>query len=379
MKKLLKRFLQSLPAWTLRNYIVFESAPDCSDNTRAVFDEMIRRGLNKKYKMIWLIKDQRHAIDGIKNVKCVPASSRARRRYVLQAKCLVSCNQKLHSYRKGQYSIYLGHGMPVKSLRVASPAVSENITNWLSMSSKMTEIFSYEFNMPAKQSVSLGYPRNDEFYRSRVDLHHLFDVDFDKIVVWYPTFRQNHGGISASDSDIALPVIHNEQNAIALNEFAKQQKLLIVLKPHFAQDVSCLLNLNLPYIKFINDEFLFDNHISSYQFVNGCDALLTDYSSIYFDFLITNRPIGLTWEDYDDYAKRPGFAIDMDDYMAGGEKIYTQKDLIDFLTRVVNGQDDLKNERARICQLIQQHHDGQSARRVVDFILQNLSTKSKKG
>ena len=35
-------------------YIVFESLPDFSDNTRAVFDEMVRRGINKKYKFIWL-------------------------------------------------------------------------------------------------------------------------------------------------------------------------------------------------------------------------------------------------------------------------------------------------------------------------------------
>lgn len=375
MKKILNKLIKSLPAWTLRRYIVFESVPDCSDNTRAVFDEMIRRGLNKKYKMIWLIKDEKHQIRGIHNVKCVHNASRARQWYLLNAKCLISCNQKLHSYRTGQYSIYLGHGMPIKSLRVACPTLTDDITNWLSMSPKMTEIFSYEFNMPADRGVSLGYPRNDEFYRERVDLHHLFNVDFDKIIVWYPTFRQNPGGISASDSNIALPIIHNTQNAIELNEFAKQHKLLVVLKPHFAQDVSCLLDLNLPYIQFINDEFLFEHHVSSYQFVNACDALLTDYSSIYFDFLITDKPIGLTWEDYDDYKKRPGFAIDMDDYMAGGEKIYSQKDLLDFLTHVTNGQDDLKSERARIHQIVQEHHDGQSARRVVDFILQKISKK----
>lgn len=373
MKKILNKLIKALPAWTLRRFIVFESVPDCSDNTRAVFDEMIRRGLNKKYKMIWLIKNEKHRIVGIKNVKCILTSNRARHWYVMQAKCLISCNQKLHSYRKGQYSFYLDHGAPLKSVRPAAPAEPiTDICNWLSTSEHIKDVVAYEYNMPVERGVGLGYPRNDEFYRPRVDLHHLFDVDFDKIVVWYPTFRQNHGGISASDSDIALPVIHNAQNAIELNEFAKQHKILIVLKPHFAQDVDCLLNLNLPYIQFINDEFLFDHHISSYQFVNGCDALLTDYSSIYFDFLPTNRPIGLTWEDYEDYAKRPGFAIDMDKYMVGGEQIYSLDDLLRFLSNVVTGQDALNEERRRVCALIHEYNDGKSAQRVVDFLLSHI-------
>ena len=39
----------------LKNVIVFESKPDISDNTKAVFDEMLRRKLNKRYKLVWLL------------------------------------------------------------------------------------------------------------------------------------------------------------------------------------------------------------------------------------------------------------------------------------------------------------------------------------
>ena len=354
------------------NYIVLESVPDCSDNTKAVFDEMVRRKVNQKYKLVWLIQNPNHKIKGIRNVRCVLTKNPFKNWYIFNAKCLISCNQKIQTSRNGQYSLYLGHGMPIKALRQAAPKTPETITNWLAMSEKMAEVFSYEFNMPIESGVLLGYPRNDEFYKTRVDLHKIFSVEFNKAIVWYPTFRQNHGGISASDSNIALPIIHDPQKAIELNDFAERHKLLIVLKPHFAQDIQCLLDLKLPYIRFINDEFLFKNKLSSYQLVNACDALLTDYSSVYFDFLLSNRPIGLTWEDYGEYAKRPGFAIDMEQYMVGGEKIYTLGDLKLFLRKVSCDVDDLKGQRNEVLAEVHKHRDGQSAERVVEHILHSL-------
>ena len=47
--KIKRTFYGVLPK---RNWIIFESVPDLSDNTKAVFDEMLRRKLNKKYKLI---------------------------------------------------------------------------------------------------------------------------------------------------------------------------------------------------------------------------------------------------------------------------------------------------------------------------------------
>ena len=50
IKKLAIRFISQLN----HNSIVFESYPDLSDNSMGVFDEMIRRGLNEKYHMVWV-------------------------------------------------------------------------------------------------------------------------------------------------------------------------------------------------------------------------------------------------------------------------------------------------------------------------------------
>ena len=50
IKKSIEKIISIFP---LKNIIVFESLPDYSDNTRAVFNEMVKRGLNKEYKLIW--------------------------------------------------------------------------------------------------------------------------------------------------------------------------------------------------------------------------------------------------------------------------------------------------------------------------------------
>ena len=370
IKKIISRLIKILPASFLMNYIVLESKPDLSDNTKAVFDEMIRRGLNQKYKLIWLVNDTQCKREKKKNVRYIKNDGFLKYWYMFFAKCAISCNGKIYSYRKGQFSMFLGHGIPIKSLRAAEKPMPPEIDYWLATSDNLKELFSYEFYTDFDKGVALGYPRNDAFTNNVIDLHKCFDIDFNKIIVWYPTFRQNHGNISASDSSIALPIIHDSEKAIKLNELAKKEKILIVLKPHFAQDLSYFKDLHLDYIKFIGDDFFVDNNLSSYDFVGNCDALLTDYSSIYFDFMLADKPIGVIWEDFEEYKSRPGFALDMDFYMKGAQKLFSLDDLINFIQEVSEGIDSLKAERTQLKNFVHYSDDGKNSQRVVDFIIE---------
>ena len=89
LKKLIKKiFFFFIP---IRNIILFESAPDYSDNTRAVFDEMLHRGLNKKYKFVWLAKTPCPFKE--KNVISILQSDKFKRRYYYNvAKLIICCN-----------------------------------------------------------------------------------------------------------------------------------------------------------------------------------------------------------------------------------------------------------------------------------------------
>ena len=61
-------FLKRLP---LKNTIIFESIPDYSDNARAVFDELVKRGVNEEYSLVWAAHSDGALPDDLKDLKNV--------------------------------------------------------------------------------------------------------------------------------------------------------------------------------------------------------------------------------------------------------------------------------------------------------------------
>lgn len=357
------------------NIILFESEPVFSDNTYAVYKEMLRRGINKKYKMIWWVPENFTAKSEEYNVEYL-GNGKDRElweEYCSSAKCLICCNKFLPPCKRKQFSIYLTHGVPIKRTKDYY-VVPKRIEYCLAPSSKTGEIISEQFRVAQNKIVCLGYPRNDELINAKRNLHSLFDVEFDKIVVWYPTFRQHKYGFESA-STISIPIIHDELAAEELNTFCKENKVLVVLKPHFGQNTDKIKLLNLDYVKFIDDSFFEEHSISSYSFVGSCDALITDYSSIYYDFTLCDKPIAVTWEDIEEYKKSPGLIDNYECYMIGAEKVYTLEDLKRFLSDVSSGRDSLKNERSEIRDLMNISADASNSKRVVDFIIEKADLK----
>ena len=370
IKKIIKTALSRIP---LRKLIVFESIPNLSDNPQAVFNEMLRRNLNETYRFVWIVRGKDGSLPKIKHVTYCDKDSKFYKfkllYYRIFAKALISCNDFLVTLRKGQTSFYLTHGTAIKSVRNYYN-VPDNIDYTLIDGEATKQIMSYELNVPSEKVVALGYPRNDILVNAGRDLHSLFPGhEQDKIVVWYPTFRQHKNGMQHLQS-YALPILHDEEQAKKLNKIAKDNGVLIILKPHFAQDVSQIKACHLSHIHFIEDSFFVANNLTSYEFIAGCDALLTDYSSVYYDYLLCDKPIGLVWEDYETYKSTVHFAVDMEYYMKAGEKIYSLSDFELFLKNLTLGNDTLKNQRAEICSWANFAKDGKSAERVTDFILE---------
>lgn len=355
----------------LQNTIIFESAPALSDNTKAVFDEMIRRGINKKYKIVWFLYGAIPAnLPQIDNVHYVEMDKNLLQRmwYHYTAKYLISCNRFISKLRKRQISFYLTHGVNIKETK-AYYYCPEGIDYLLTTGEKAVDIMADQLRMPKEKCIPLGFARNDELFDT-FNLEQYFGK-YEKYVVWYPTVRQFKSGMKSGSAE-ALPLIYNLENANRINEIAQRCKTLIIIKPHFAQDVSYIKKAALSNIVFIDDGFFKEHAISSYQFVGSTDALLTDYSSIYYDYLLCNKPIGLIWEDIEEYKKNPGLISNYEYYMQGGEKIYSIDELCGFIERVYNGADKLKVERQTICKEINVSQIPDNAQRVTDFILKKF-------
>lgn len=350
IKKTIKKILLLLPT---KNIILFESYPDCSGNTKAIFDEMIRRGYNSKYKLVWLLQtSEPESHKKIPNVRYMKEGKLLFLLYCF-AKLFISENSYFSKPRKnGQYALHSFHGGAMKDVRNYY-RVPDDIDEIITLSPYLLELDAINNGCRKEILNPLGFPRNDALLGVKTDVHNLFkEHDFKKLIYWMPTFRQHKTYSSLSHSSISIPVIHDEKTAEQISRKAHENGVLIVVKPHPAQDISMVKSMQLSNLFFIDDAFLSKQKVSNYELLAGADALLTDYSSVYYDYLLTNRPIGLCWEDYDEYKEKEGFIIDTDKMMAGGEKIYTADDLCGFIERIGKGIDLLDEKRTEIRNLI---------------------------
>lgn len=359
-----------------KKYIVFESDPDFSDNTFCVYEKLKELGYDRKYDFIWT--------DGVDEFYNITKSkvykvgyNTLHEKYFFhrlheKVSCSICCNRFTAPFSDEQKVFYVSHGIPIKS-------VSEyyNIPDYVDYcfctSKNVIDLYSKELKVTKSKVVPFGFPRNDAFARSEVDLRQVLCKEFDKVIAWLPTFRQHKSVNNLTASNISVPIIHNSEDAVRINDFAKMNRLLIVMKPHFEQDISFIKNQNLSNLMIIDDEFLSSKQVLLYDFIHSCDALLTDYSSVYYDFTLADKPIGVIWEDIDDYKENPGFAVDLDYYLKGAEKIYKVDDFIAFLNHLVLEKDVLKSERREIRDFVNFSVDEKNTERVTNFIIEKAS------
>lgn len=356
----------------LKDTIFFESVPNLSDSPKCIFDELIMRGYNKKYKMIWWLYDDNYSPSKeIENVVYLKnnANRLLKNYYEYTSKCLICGNRFLEAHSKGQISFYIVHGSPLKKTSEYYN-LPKGISYLFTAAKEFDEEQMKQFRAPIEKAISLGLPRNDVFAnKENLLFDSLFGKKYRKVIVWYPTFRQHKSGANTGCTN-ALPIIHSSKIANELNEYLEGLNILLIIKPHFAQDTNKLETLDLDNIKLINDDFFVNHRISSYQFINACDALISDYSSVYYDYLLCDKPIGLVWEDIDEYKSNPGFSVDIDYFCKGGEKIFSLDDFKTFVDHISLGIDELRDERHEINALVNYSSDGKNTERVTNKIVE---------
>lgn len=353
-----------------QNVILFESVPPYSDNTWAVYQYIRNNDMLKNYKLEWILRptdELRQEIPSFvrKDTRLGKLQYKIK---LLHTKAFVFCNAEQYKSRSDQVTIYLDHGSCLKSVRGVY-SMSQNLDYALVQAPAFANVTRYEHSMSDDTILApLGYPRNDDFFGDApLDRATLFSVPFRKLIVWYPTFRQHKNG-KVAVSDITLPLIHDAEAAARINACAKENGVLVVLKPHFAQDTSYIRKADLSNLVFIDDTFFPKHGIRPYQFLHMSDGLITDYSSVYYDYLLQDKPVALTWEDYEQYKEANGFAVDTDVFCAGGEKVYTAEELCGFIRRVANDEDVLRQQRIAVRDLTNAYADGNSAQRVAQWV-----------
>jgi CDP-glycerol glycerophosphotransferase (TagB/SpsB family) len=200
---------------------------------------------------------------------------------------------------------------------------------------KYIEVFKDHLKDPDGNILDLGYPRNEFFTSTRSNAAAVLEkmkqeAGADKVIFWLPTYRKST--VARLDSDTAmgetgLPILYNNEDIERFNDYCRSKGVLIILKQHILQSNYSISGNKYCNILSINDHYLKEEDADLYEMLAHSDALLTDYSSVAIDYMLLDKPIGYTLDDYDKYEAKRGFSFDnVKDFMPG-HHIYTVEDM----------------------------------------------------
>ncbi len=379
MKKVIYKILG---IFKVKNYIILESFPTYTDNAKAFYDYLILHNYNMKYRIIWFCDNNCKVKLYDKNVRIVKVWKNVSKltvigflkyiHYLKKAKYIIYCNRGIYKINSKSIRLFLNHGIlfkKVSDLQMVSP----NVDYTICPSQFFQKIYEEQLHLAKEKILVFGTPRVDmiKAYQKRNHKFSFINKNYKKIILWLPTFRSHHDKEridSHYSFPLGIPIIYDTESLLKIDQILKKEDVFLLLKMHPAQDMSKVHNINLENIKLITDNDLLANNISLCEFLCYVDAIITDYSGIYYDALLSNKIIGFTIDDYEDYLKERGFVFDNPLEMMAGMKIKNKKDLITFIENLVNDVDKYKNEREKVCNLLFNINDGKSCERIIKFL-----------
>ncbi|CAI9385716.1 MULTISPECIES: CDP-glycerol glycerophosphotransferase family protein [Bacillaceae] len=292
-----------------------------------------------------------------------------------------------------QIIIELWHGFPLKSMGYAD----KNEDNLNLISDRWNQIdymisYSQLYNNLMFRCLHMdpdlfhitGMPRNDLLLNSdnKVEgFNKLYSMDLSnkKIAFYMPTYRQvmYSGRVDTSLSRkniFGLPDFDYEE----FNQFLKINGIELFIKLHPIEERLYQEQQidSFEHIHIITDASLSENNLDLYEILGISDILITDYSSVYFDYLLKNKPIIFIPIDKQEYSENRGFILSDFEVWTPGPKIFNQQALQNNMIKNLDNPDLYKNERERICNQVHYYKEAGSSKRVWKLI-QDISNGTK--
>lgn len=267
-----------------------------------------------------------------------------------------------------QEVIQLWHGTPFKAadegMLKGHSAKRLYYTHISSPSPYFAPISSKLFSFPLDRFIICGHTRTDVLFKK---WHNDFG-NYEKLILWAPTFRySSRMGYNDAKNDNLLPVLKVERLGM-INNLLKQKGVKIIVKLHPMQNLSDYHIVDMDYFKLMSHKEFVERGLDLYKVASQSDALITDYSSIFYDYLLLNRPIGFTEDDIEDYSNGRGYAVEDPDSFKPGFRIRNEEDFLIFIDNLVCGIDDFEKERERVNNLANKYQDGKSCQRILQAV-----------
>ena len=336
------------------------------DSPKAIFDVMKTDDRFKEYKFVWAFHSPvKFAVEGAKVIK---TDTFEYFKTALKARCWITnsgIERGLDFKGKNTFYFNTWHGTPIKRM---GADIADTNKSFKSKGGNKTDImtaqgdfeadiFSRVFGISPEKFLLCGLPRNDKLANYKEQdkksiKNRLGIPEGKKVILYAPTFR----------------------------EFERDEKHNCVLKPPMnlskwraeLGDEYCLL-FRAHYevanvMKIENDGFVFN--MSSYPLLEdlmiAADILISDYSSILFDFSIMDKIMLHFTYDYEKYSSNRGMYFDIRDYISGADN---ETDLINHIKNM-----DIEDELNRTVVFRNKYvnYYGNAVRQSVDCIFDNI-------
>jgi len=227
----------------------------------------------------------------------------------------------------------------------------------ISTSKICSELFSRAFL--SKNVKIFGFPRNDIFFYNKKNSHEqTFTLSpseqYKTVIVYAPTFRDK--AVSART--------FTEPFLFELNEYLIQNRCLFIIKKH---PLDKKLKLPQKYSN-ITDTYVDIDDIQ--ELFVATDILITDYSGIFFDFVLTNKPIIFYPYDIDEYllSCREMYFSYFDELPGPFAK--NEQELFNLLKTIKMWFNNSEYQAAYKCfkDKFHEYQDGESSKRLVEYL-----------
>lgn len=302
-----------------KNQILFESGlgKRYEDSPRAIYEKMIEN--KEDFDYIWVMNNK-EPLKVHPKTKIVKRLSIDYFKYLATSQVWVN-NQNFPAYlnkRKGTKYLQTWHGTPLKKMQHDLNTIEGRDEGYLKRVSKAknqwtalvspspyaSKAFKSAF-LYNSDILELGYPRNDIFYKDDIEKdkekikEKLGIPENKKVILYAPTFRDNQKKGKRF-------IFKNKINMKIFNRRLGDDYVLLI-----REHVVVASKLKIPKeLQFsIKDVSQYSN-IQDLMIVS--DMLVTDYSSVMFDYLNTNKPIYFYCYDLNEYDDMRGFYFDFE-------------------------------------------------------------------
>ncbi|MDD7409783.1 CDP-glycerol glycerophosphotransferase family protein [Fusobacterium gastrosuis] len=268
--------------------------------------------------------------------------------------------------------IHLGHGTPLKNIGLLEKKISfikkiyyffirSNFSYVLATSENFKGIMSNFLSIPLERILVEGQPRNDSvFLEKRPFLEKNFKISKNsKSILYAPTWRPNK-------ETAIFPLVDIQLDELSDYLYKNNINIFLRVHPDFEEKIDDKI-VNLDRVYILDSKKVGD--ISEY--LSCFDLLITDYSSIFIDFLLLQKPIIFLPYDYEEYKREIGFTVDYYTHTPG-PKILLFSNFLKEISKLLNNKNYYFIERQRENRFFNICLDNTNCKKMSEFIMKKI-------